>query len=47
MRKPIVDGIFYPADKSTLKTKLEELLAGVQSQPGKADAILVPHAGYS
>ena len=47
MRKTIVDGIFYPADKSTLKTKLEELLAGVQSQPGKADAILVPHAGYS
>ena len=47
MRKPIVDGIFYPADKNTLKTKVEELLAGVQSQPGKANAILVPHAGYN
>lgn len=46
MRKPIVDGIFYPADKNTLKTQAEELLAGVHAETNQADAILVPHAGY-
>ena len=50
MRKPIVDGIFYPAQKEVLEAKVEELLAGAPDpsadvQPPKA--IVVPHAGYN
>ena len=47
MRKPIVDGIFYPADKKALADQVKELLNGIQTDAGKADAILVPHAGYN
>ena len=47
MRTPIVDGIFYPADKEALEAKVAELLAQAKGVPGKAGAILVPHAGYA
>ena len=47
MRKPIVDGIFYPADKKALADQVKELLNDNQTEAGKADAILVPHAGYN
>ena len=49
MRTPIVDGIFYPADKEGLAAKVASLLDILDStpaEPGKASAIVVPHAGY-
>ncbi len=50
MRAPIVDGIFYPAQKDMLETKVKELLdgAGLGSDiAAGASAIVVPHAGYN
>lgn len=50
MRTPIVDGIFYPAEKEKLESKIKELLADApEPDPEIAapEAILVPHAGYS
>ena len=50
MRTPIVDGIFYPADKKTLEDKVKELLEGAgqgADTAADASAIVVPHAGYS
>ena len=47
MRTPIVDGIFYPADKAALATKVTGLLDSAQAEPGSAGAIVVPHAGYN
>ena len=47
MRTPIVDGIFYPADKEALEAKVVELLDQAKAAPGKAGAIVVPHAGYN
>ena len=50
MRTPIVDGIFYPADKKALEDKVRELLEGAgqgADTAADASAIVVPHAGYS
>ena len=50
MRKPIVDGIFYPAQKAQLESKIAELLADAPEPALKVaapNAILVPHAGYN
>ena len=47
MRTPIVDGIFYPADKESLAAKVASLLDSAPAEPGKASAIMVPHAGYN
>ena len=50
MRTPIVDGIFYPADKKALEDKVKELLEGAgqgADTAADASAIVVPHAGYS
>ena len=50
MRTPIVDGIFYPADKKALKDRVKELLEGAgqgADTAAAADAIVVPHAGYN
>ena len=50
MRTPIVDGIFYPADKKALEDKVKDLLedAGQGADTATyANAIVVPHAGYS
>ena len=46
MRTPIVDGIFYPADKEGLAAKVASLLDSAPAEPGRASAIVVPHAGY-
>ena len=46
MRTPIVDGIFYPADKEGLAAKVASLLDSAPAEQGKASAIVVPHAGY-
>lgn len=45
-RESIVEGIFYPADKDTLEKEITSLLESAASEPGKAEGILVPHAGY-
>lgn len=49
MRKPIVDGIFYPAQKDKLEAKVKELLdtAPLPAEGKKPSAIVVPHAGYN
>ena len=50
MRKSIVDGIFYPADKNALADQVKELLdtAPETAELGrKAESIVVPHAGYN
>lgn len=43
MRKPVVSGSFYPADKSELIDELNELLVGKKEN---VKACIVPHAGY-
>ena len=49
MRKPIVDGIFYPAQKNELEAKIETLLSEAPEPVSGMipNAILVPHAGYN
>lgn len=49
MRKPIVDGIFYPAQKNELEAKIETLLSEAPEPVSGLipNAILVPHAGYN
>ena len=49
MRTPIVDGIFYPAQKDKLTANIKELLdAAPEPAKGKKPyAIVVPHAGYN
>jgi len=50
MRTAIVDGIFYPADKNVLESKVKELLGNAVQGPdtdANTNAIVVPHAGYN
>ena len=47
MRAPIVEGIFYPAQKENLAVTVQELLDKTESETSGASAILVPHAGYN
>ncbi len=46
MRAPIVDGIFYPSEKSPLLNMVEDLLKNTDNAKGKAAAIISPHAAY-
>lgn len=47
MRKPVVDGRFYPATKEELLHTVEEYFKENQSTPQvEACAVIVPHAGY-
>ena len=43
-RQPAVAGYFYPGTKSELEQQLEKLLP--EREKMRADAIVVPHAGY-
>jgi len=47
-RKAVVAGAFYPGDKNTLKTDLEDLFSQAKENQDKGTvlAILAPHAGY-
>lgn len=45
IRQPAVSGSFYPSLASTLSSQVDALLVS-KEQPGKAKAIIVPHAGY-
>ncbi len=44
MRKPVVNGSFYPADKGELIDELNEFLTGKKEN---VKACIVPHAGYA
>lgn len=44
IRPPIVDGIFYPNREDALKTRIKDIVHSVERPPGKAFAILSPHA---
>ena len=47
IRQPAVAGMFYPADKQTLKDDIYDYLKGVKCEQRKnIKAIVVPHAGY-
>jgi len=47
IREPAVAGMFYPGSADALRATVQELLDGVQFQPGPAPkALIVPHAGY-
>jgi len=47
MRKPIVDGRFYPGNKDELFTTVESYMEEVVPQPPlNAIAVIAPHAGY-
>ena len=46
-RPPIVDGLFYPAEKGPLTDMVEGLLARSPTPLGSAFAIVSPHAGYA
>lgn len=45
IREPIVEGIFYPADKEELSQKISQYISG--KERGAAPLILSPHGGYS
>jgi len=47
IRKPIVDGLFYPSNAERLKHTITALLSGTAVPPGDASAIICPHAAYS
>ncbi|OHD69485.1 MAG: AmmeMemoRadiSam system protein B [Spirochaetes bacterium RBG_13_68_11] len=47
VRPPIVDGLFYPGDRSTLRETVERLLDESSVAPGDCFGVVCPHAGYS
>ena len=48
IRKPSVDGEFYPDNRDILTRQVKELLKNAKKHqiPGKIHALIVPHAGY-
>ena len=47
IRQPAVAGMFYPADKQSLKADIQQYLQKVTIEPDAVPkAIVVPHAGY-
>jgi len=47
VRPPIVDGLFYPGDRSTLRETVERLLAESPVPPGDCFGLIAPHAAYA
>jgi MEMO1 family protein len=47
IREPIVDGIFYPAQREQLRKEIQRLLANGAATPGEAEGIVAPHASLS
>jgi len=47
VRPPIVDGLFYPGDRSTLRGTVERLLAESPLPPGDCFGVIAPHAAYA
>jgi AmmeMemoRadiSam system protein B len=46
VREPIVEGIFYPSDRTKLKKLVTTLLENSVANGGNAFGIISPHAGY-
>jgi AmmeMemoRadiSam system protein B len=46
VRPPIVDGLFYPGDRSTLRDTVERLLEESPASAGDCFGVVCPHAGY-
>lgn len=46
VRPPIVDGLFYPGDRSTLRETVQRLLDESPVAPGDCFGVVAPHAGY-
>jgi AmmeMemoRadiSam system protein B len=46
-RPTIVDGIFYPAQRSRLRSQVETLLSRSKTPQGRCFGVVSPHAGYS
>jgi MEMO1 family protein len=47
IREPIVDGIFYPAEREQLRREIRRLLSESTTPPGDADGIVAPHASLA
>jgi AmmeMemoRadiSam system protein B len=47
VRPPIVDGLFYPGDRSTLRETVEKLLEESPVQAGDCFGVVCPHAAYA
>jgi hypothetical protein len=47
VRPPIVDGLFYPGDRSTLRETVERLLGESPVPPGDCFGVVCPHAGFA
>jgi len=45
-RPPLVDGLFYPAEREALARKVDGLLARSPTPEGRCFAVISPHAGY-
>ena len=45
-RPPIVDGLFYPAEKGPLAGMVDDMLAASATAEGDALAVISPHAAY-
>jgi AmmeMemoRadiSam system protein B len=46
VRAAAVDGLFYPDQAEELGALLDELMAGCVGAPGRAAAVIAPHAAY-
>lgn len=46
IRPPLVDGLFYPAQRSACAERVDELLDGCPVPRGTGFAVVAPHAGY-
>jgi AmmeMemoRadiSam system protein B len=46
-RPPIVDGIFYPAQRAKLRSLVESLLSRSKTPEGSRFAVVSPHAGFA
>jgi AmmeMemoRadiSam system protein B len=47
VRAPVVDEIFYPADREELASLVRRMLDGSSVAPADSSALVVPHAAYS
>jgi AmmeMemoRadiSam system protein B len=46
VRRPVVEGYFYPADPAVLDEALDVLLGGAPAAPVRAHALIVPHGSF-
>jgi MEMO1 family protein len=46
VRPSLVDGLFYPSERSACAARVDELLSASPVLPGNGDAVVTPHAGW-